>query len=179
VRGPGSSPALTTGLASPVDIAALVELASTTFRDAYRDLLDAQEIEDYIAAHFTRATLSATLADSSSRWITAAKDGRPLGYALLRDSQPPPCVLGPMPIELGRLYVRQEVMGTGCGLALMRAVQAEARKLHRRTLWLAVYDRNVRAIDFYRKFGFVEVGTTDFRFGGRVYADPVMAAAVR
>ena len=46
------------------------------------------------------------------------------------------------------------------------------------TLWLGVYDRNVRAVEFYRRFGFAQVGVSEFLFGGRIYSDPIYAAAV-
>lgn len=61
----------------------------------------------------------------------------------------------------------------------MLAVQEEARRLGAATLWLSVYDRNVRAVTFYERFGFTRVGGKEFLFGGRVYIDPVYAAPVR
>lgn len=83
------------------------------------------------------------------------------------------------PIELARLYLREEALGKGLGAAFMRAAHAEARRQGCQTLWLGVYDRNVRAREFYRRSGFADVGTKEFLFGGLSYADPVMAAPVR
>jgi ribosomal protein S18 acetylase RimI-like enzyme len=47
-----------------------------------------------------------------------------------------------------------------------------------RTVWLGVYDRNVRAVAFYERQGFRQVGTREFEFGGRIYVDPVMARSL-
>jgi len=83
-----------------------------------------------------------------------------------------------VPIELARLYLDESVIGQGLGGRMMRAAQAEARRQGARTLWLSVYDRNLRAVDFYKRCGFVDVGGKEFFFGGKIYVDPVMAAPV-
>lgn len=81
-------------------------------------------------------------------------------------------------MELARLYLRQSVIGKGYGKALMQAVHAVARRARCQTVWLGVYDRNAHARNFYMRWGFVDVGTKDFLFGGKLYADPIMAAPV-
>jgi ribosomal protein S18 acetylase RimI-like enzyme len=60
----------------------------------------------------------------------------------------------------------------------MLAARTVARARQCKTIWLGVYDRNVRALEFYRKFGFTQVGGKEFTFGGRIYIDPIMSASV-
>jgi diamine N-acetyltransferase len=164
--------------AMPGDANALAELAAATYRETYGEFLDGGEIDDYIAEHFTPGTFRASLDDPSSTLIVATGESRLTGYVQLRVSTPPPCVTGPAPVELHRLYVRRDAIGTGRGAALMDAARDGARHRGRDTIWLVIYPRNVRALAFYRKHGFVEVGTTGFAFGGRVYVDPVLCAPV-
>jgi ribosomal protein S18 acetylase RimI-like enzyme len=45
--------------------------------------------------------------------------------------------------------------------------------------WLGVWERNARAIAFYRKFGFAEVGEHVFLLGKDPQRDVVMARPVR
>jgi ribosomal protein S18 acetylase RimI-like enzyme len=47
----------------------------------------------------------------------------------------------------------------------MRAAAEHAGVAGARTLWLGVWERNPRAIAFYRKCGFTEVGTQTFVLG--------------
>ena len=164
--------------ATLADVDSLVELASTTFRETYAEFLDAGEIEEYIIEHFTAAAFDAMLHDASSTVLVETDSARLIGYAQLCVSGPPPCVRGEAPIELCRLYVRREAIGKGRGAALMACAHAEGRCRGCKTIWLVIYDRNVRAREFYRKMGFVEVGTKDFLFGGRLYADPVMSTPI-
>ena len=161
------------------DAAALAALAREAFREAYLDMLDHDEIEDYVGKSFTPEIFGADLEDEASTVLLATQGPRLIGYAQVKRSPWPECVTGPAPIELARLYLRQEAKGQGIGAALMHAVHAEARRRQGETLWLGVYDRNEPARDFYRRWGFVDVGTKAFWFGGRSYDDPVMCAPVR
>lgn len=43
-------------------------------------------------------------------------------------------------------------------------------------MWLGVWERNGRAISFYGKCGFRRVGAQEFRVGGELHRDLVMAA---
>jgi ribosomal protein S18 acetylase RimI-like enzyme len=57
----------------------------------------------------------------------------------------------------------------------MRTVEQVARDLGGRTLWLGVWERNPRAIAFYTKCGFADVGEHAFVFGTEQQSDRVMA----
>jgi len=160
------------------DASLLASFAATAFRDTYRELDDAEEIEAYVREHFTPDLVRSQIDDPRSVVLLAHLNQELVGYAHVKQSAAPPCVSGPDPVELVRLYLSQGMAGKGHGAQLMLTVHAHARELKCRTIWLGVYDRNVRAVAFYEKFGFVRVGGKEFLFGGRVYIDPIMAAPV-
>lgn len=164
-------------LARPEDAPRLAAFATQAFTDTYRDLDDAQDIADYCAEHFQPAVLAGVIADPACTTLLAWVGAELAGYAIVRDKVPPPCVTGAA-VQLWRLYLGQGFIGQKLGARLMRAAQEEARRRGAATLWLGVYDRNVRAVEFYRRFGFSQVGVSGFLFGGQVYADPIYAAAV-
>lgn len=160
------------------DLATLPQVAARSFRDAYAETEDDADLTAYVALHFARERLAATLDDPSSRVLVAAVADELVGYAHLAPTPPPPCVEGPDPIELARLYLVGAATGRGIGAALMEGVLDAARADGRRTLWLGVYSRNGRAQRFYRRFGLDVVGSKPFRFGGRDCIDPVMAGRI-
>ena len=97
---------------------------------------------------------------------------------LLRRQIPPPCVTHERTIELHRFYVDRSAHGTGVAQALMSAVREAAREFGGRHIWLGVWERNPRAIAFYTKVGFVDVGSTVFYVGPDRQTDRVLVAVV-
>jgi len=172
------APAATIRHAAIADLESLAGLAASTFRDTYRAIDDPDEIDDYVSTHFTVAQIGAFLRDPSSTLLVVRAAEEFTGYAHLKKSVAPTCVQGPAPIELARFYLRQDAMGRGYGAALLSAVRAEATKLDCATIWLGVDARNHRAREFFRRWGFGEVGAQTFVFGGRSHADPVLSGPV-
>jgi ribosomal protein S18 acetylase RimI-like enzyme len=60
----------------------------------------------------------------------------------------------------------------------MRAVDGAARRRRAQSIWLGVWERNLRAQGFYRKCGFVAVGTQPFLLGTEQQVDNVMVRAL-
>ena len=170
---------LTIRYATTADAAALADFAATAFWDTYLAIDDPEDLANYIAEHFRPEAMAEAIADPSATTLLAEAGDELAGYAVLKRAATPPCVQAPAPIELARLYLGKAHIGQGHGAHLMRAVHAEARRQAARTLWLGVYDRNLRAVRFYERFGFVKVGGKEFVFGGKIYIDPIYAAPVR
>lgn len=165
--------------AVPEDASTLSQFAAESFWSAYRELDDPEDIASYVAENFTDEKLRAIIHEPTTTTFLATVGDELAGYAILKNSQAPPCVVGPRPIELSRLYLGKDFIGLGIGAKLMLAVHAEARSQAAETVWLSVYSRNLHAIRFYEKFGFVKVGEREFPFGGKIYFDPIYSTAVR
>lgn len=163
--------------ATAEDATRLAGFAAQAFADTYRELSDAQEITDYVAEHFRAEVMAAVIADPACTTLLAEVGEELAGYAIVKAEAAPDCVSGPA-VQLWRLYLGEAFIGCGLGARLMRAAQAEARRQGAATLWLGVYDRNVRAVQFYERLGFAKVGGREFLFGGQIYVDPVYAAPV-
>ena len=78
------------------------------------------------------------------------------------------------PLEIRRIYASQEYLGRGVGKELMQATISEAKLRGCDCIWLGVWEKNQRAIDFYEKWGFREVGTHIFSVGDDPQNDFVM-----
>ena len=164
--------------AEPGDTAALAGLAESTFRDTYAAQNSAADLEAYIAGHFGERHQARELVDPRLRtWVATAEDGRTLvGYVQLRIDAPCPVpgVSGPG-AEVARCYVRRDRHGRGVARMLIDAAVDGAREAGAGVVWLAVWQRNPRAIAFYAKSGFAIVGETTFAMGTDEQRDHVMA----
>ena len=156
----------------------LARLGARLFREAYGADNTPGDMAAFVSANFSVSRLATALSspDVATRIVEIA--GTPAGYAQLRRHVPPGCVSGPGPVELWRFYVDRTWHGSGLAQRLMSAAQAAAMALGGETLWLSVWEKNPRAIAFYRKSGFRPVGTRPFQVGTDRQTDHIMAAAL-
>jgi diamine N-acetyltransferase len=160
------------------DVAILCRLGATTFRETYRPISDPREVDEYADEHFTPDRVAAWFSRPRTRTLLAWLGAAPVGYAHVCDAEVPACVADRNAVELSRLYLLASAQGAGVGGALIAAALGEIAALGGRTVWLGAYDRNVKALAFYARRGFVRVGTHDFEFGGQVHADLVLTRPV-
>jgi GNAT superfamily N-acetyltransferase len=164
--------------ATAADNALLAELGAQTFRDTFAADNTPQNIAAYLAASFSLEKQAVELADPTSVFLLAEVEGAAVGYARLKRGQPAMGITCSRPIEIVRFYARKEWIGQGVGATLMKACLDEAKQRGCDTIWLDVWERNLRARAFYRKWGFVEVGTQVFELGDDLQNDLLMQRPV-
>lgn len=161
--------------ATPADAALISTLGAETFVTSF----GAQNTPENIALHIEKAygegVQHRELTDPAYTYLIAEVEDRPAGYACVKDGEAPSCVSGARPVEVLRFYVRHDFHGTGVAQALMDACAADARERGGHTLWLGVWEQNPRAIRFYTKWGFEDVGGQTFMLGTDPQQDRVLA----
>jgi diamine N-acetyltransferase len=157
------------------DAAVLAALAERTFRETYTAHNSAEDMASYVSAHFGTARQAAELRDAAVRTLLAHVDDHLAAYVQLRSGPAPECVPGAAPVEVVRFYVDRPWQGRGLADQLMDAAVDAARAADAGVLWLGVWERNPRAIAFYRRSGFVDVGTQIFVLGADRQRDRVLA----
>lgn len=176
--------------ATAADAEALAAFAARLFRETYGPAADpragggsqAADVDAYVDAHLGASHLAADLAATTSVIFLAetGEHGALAGYAQLRVPSPAPAGMsaGEPAAELARLYVASAWQGRGVAAALLAAVRSEAARAGARVLWLSAYQRNARAVAFYRRQGFAVAGTATFHMGHEVQDDWVMLRAL-
>ncbi len=155
--------------AAPSDAAALAAFATRLFRATYGDDTSAADLDHYIAGAFSAEIQADEIADPSGAVFLAMAGGALAGYAHLLVTLP-----ADGPALLNRIYVDADWRGMGLASQLVDAVATECAVRGVERLQLTVYEKNARAIAFYRKAGFMVVGHTTFTVGGDVQNDAVM-----
>ena len=156
------------------DAATLAALAERTFRDTFAAVNTAENMAAHAAATYGVEKQLAEIESAQIRTLLVEAEGAAAGYAQLRIGHQPECVNADDAVELWRFYIDRAGIGRGLAQRLMEAVFAEAIALGGRTLWLGVWEHNPRAIAFYRKCGFAEVGAHVFRLGDDAQTDLIM-----
>jgi diamine N-acetyltransferase len=165
-------------LGRPDDAASLADLARTTFYDTFAATNDASDMALHLQRAYGVPQQTAELQDPGIATLLYEKEKQAVAYAQLRGDHVPDCVTGAAPIELWRFYVAKGFHGQGVAQALMERVKAEARARGARTLWLGVWEHNLRARAFYAKCGFADAGKHIFLFGTDPQTDVVMTLAL-
>ena len=160
------------------DAKLLAELGAQTFAETFTEDNTPENMAAYLAASFSLQKLTAELTDPLSIFFIAEVDGHAAGYAKLHSGKALVGVGGQKPIELVRLYVSRKWFGRGVGQALMQRCMNEAREKGFQTIWLGVWERNSRALAFYRKWNFREVGEHIFQLGSDSQRDILMQRAI-
>jgi ribosomal protein S18 acetylase RimI-like enzyme len=161
--------------ATVADAGILADLGARTFRETFAAICSADDLEAYVAGAYGEAIQAAELADPDRPGLVLEVDGLPAGFVQMRLGHREPGVPGSRPTELQRIYVLRAHHRGGWGTALMDAGTGLALAWGADVLWLGVWEHNDRALAFYARHGFREVGEHIFRIGGQVDRDLILA----
>ncbi|MGD0491195.1 MAG: GNAT family N-acetyltransferase [Steroidobacteraceae bacterium] len=161
--------------AQALDAVALAELAELTFRDTFSAVNTPDNMDLHCSASFAPAIQAREIADPAIV-TTVAETGRQLvGFTQLRLLHGSSAVPFSRPAELHRIYVARDWHGKGLAQELMNNVLDESAREGCDGVWLGVWERNPRALAFYRKHGFRAVGEHTFSVGRDLQRDIIMA----
>lgn len=157
--------------------AQLAALGHRTFQYTFAADNRLEDMASYLAANFSPEKQLAELEDTDTVFLLARMQQELVGYAKLRSNSGLGVESGKNPdqrLEIERLYVREDWIGTGLGASLMRRAIEEARQKACRSVVLGVWEKNSRAIEFYRRFGFKVIGQHEFMLGTDKQTDLIM-----
>jgi len=157
----------------------LSKLAERTFRAAFQESNSPADMEKHCAAHYGEALQLAEIRDSSREIWVVEVGARLVAYVQLRLDAASPVIPGERPIEVQRFYVDASHHGTGLAHRLMAHALARAEALGAAVVWLGVWERNQRALAFYRKWRFDVVGAHIFAVGDDPQRDLLMRRDAR
>lgn len=153
-------------------------LAETTFRATFAASNTADDMETHCRNTYSVAIQTAEIENPKMMTILVEDDQQLAAYAQLRFDQVPDCIADKTAAEIQRLYVADAWQGQGVAQALMNACLEAIAGRDLKTVWLGVWEHNPRAIKFYQKFGFAEVGEHVFPVGSDPQRDLVLAKSI-
>jgi ribosomal protein S18 acetylase RimI-like enzyme len=166
-------------IANVRDAERVAALARDTFFATFADSNSAEDMAYYAEQAFTVDRIRSELEDPTSTFIWAEQEGIPAGYAKLRRGTVEDCITGPKPVELERIYADPELIGAGVGKTLLHTSTKIAQGEGFQTLWLGVWEHNDRAIEFYHRQGFTDMGEHSFFLGADQQTDRILQLDLR
>jgi ribosomal protein S18 acetylase RimI-like enzyme len=161
-------------LATEKDAELITDLSRKTFYDSFAADNTKDNMDKFMNEQFTKQKLLDEVKQPWHIFFLAFVSDEPVGYVKMRDSSVPAELVNQSCIEIARIYSVQHKMGKGVGRMLMQTCHDIANQKKKKILWLGVWEKNQRAIDFYTKWGFEKFGEQNFILGDDVQRDWLM-----
>jgi len=160
--------------ATPQDAPLLATFGARAFSDTFAKENTAEDMKLFIESNYTTEKLHQELTDPLSVFLTVYDGPTLAGYVKLRTGHEPAALGNQRAIEIERIYADNAYLGKRVGVTLMNAAIRHAKMNQYEVLWLGVWEHNLKARNFYEKYGFETFGSHIFMLGTDAQTDLLM-----
>jgi ribosomal protein S18 acetylase RimI-like enzyme len=160
--------------ASQDDAALIAAISRQTFYETFAPDNSKENMDKFMNEVFTTKALMKEVESEGNVFLLAYDDNTPVGYVRLREGEKRTEFENRPSIEIARIYATTSSIGKGVGSALMNKCIEMAAETGKKLIWLGVWEKNHRAINFYQKWGFEKFGTHIFPLGNDLQTDWLM-----
>ena len=156
------------------EILQLQEIGRRTFYETFSESNTEENMKDYLGKGFSIDKLTTELNDINAEFYFAKIDQEIIGYLKLNFGESQTEIKDDEAFEIERIYVLKEFHGKKVGQILYNKAIEIAKQKNADYVWLGVWEENQRAINFYKKNGFVEFDKHIFKLGNDEQTDIMM-----
>lgn len=160
--------------ASLSDLETIQIISTQTFSETFAEVNTPQNIENYNRESFNLEQLTSELTNPSSQFFLAYSNSKPIGYLKINFGNAQTEILNDQALEIHRIYVLNAFHGKKVGQLLLDKAIDIAQQIHADYIWLGVWEKNDRALQFYTKNGFETFDTHVFILGHEEQTDLLM-----
>ena len=156
------------------DILQLQKIGKQTFYEAFSTENSEENMTQYLKEAFSIEKLTTEFSNNNTEFYFAIVDKNVIGYLKLNFGQAQTELQDEKALEIERIYVLKAFYGTGIGQTLYEKAISSAREKKMDSIWLGVWEKNLRAINFYKKNKFIEFDTHIFKLRNDEQTDLMM-----
>ncbi len=156
------------------DVAELQAIGRKTFVETFADQNTADNMQLYLDKNLSVEKLTYELTDPNSEFYFALVDNKVSGYLKINYGRAQTELKDKSSLEIERIYVLKDFHGKNVGQVLYNNAIDIALQTNAEYVWLGVWEKNHRAINFYKKNGFVEFDKHIFKLGNDEQTDIMM-----
>lgn len=163
-------------LATKADIDVLALLGRLTWAESHGHYIeDKSDVSKYLDENFSVSKMKQEIKDPKKLFYIIYVNDLPVGYGKLIANAIQESVASHNSCQLQRIFILNEFIPLKIGQQLLSFLVEQAKALQLDTMWLTVYIKNKRAIRFYEKNEFKNVGNINFVVSGQGYDNIVFS----
>jgi ribosomal protein S18 acetylase RimI-like enzyme len=159
-------------------LAQLQKIGKTTFAETFTEHNTKEDLDKYLEESFSNEKLSSELNNPYSSFYFAEIEDNVVGYLKINFGASQTELKDNKAVEIERIYVLQAYHGKKIGQLLFNKAIEIAKEHKANYVWLGVWEENHRALQFYKKNGFVPFDTHIFKLGNDEQIDIMMKLAL-
>lgn len=156
------------------DVATLSAIGHASFRAAYENWSEPDDLVAHLEDFFSEVAIQAAMGIQGCCYLLALNGDEAVGFTKIREGRQPDDIPAARALELHQVYVMPDQQRFGIGGRLIDAATRYAQEQSAEGVWLTVWEDAPWAVNCYRKYGFEQVGTMDFKLGQAIYNDLLM-----
>ncbi len=161
------------------DIFQLQKIGRETFFETFSAENTEENMKSYLEEGFSYEKLMAEVTNLYSEFYFAKSEHEVVGYLKLNFAPSQTELNDNKSLEIERIYVLNEFHGKKVGQALYEKSLIRAKQKNLDYIWLGVWEKNLRAIYFYKKNGFLEFDKHVFKLGEDEQIDIMMKLQIK
>ena len=166
-------------IATKTDTEVLALLGRLTWAESHGHYIeDKNDVLKYLNENFSVSKTKQNLNNSKQYFYIIYADYLPVGYAKLVVNASNENIASQNNGQLERIFILNDFIPLKIGKQLLTFVEEQAKKIQLDTMWLTVYIKNKRAIRFYKKNEFKNVGELNFIVNGKDYKNIVFSKKI-
>lgn len=156
------------------DAGALRGISCKTFQETFACHNAPEQLQAYLDSAYDLEKLRGELQNADSQFYFLYCDNALAGYLKVNEAPAQTEFHDKSTLEIERIYLAREFQGLGLGGALIDRAIELARGRNKQYIWLGVWEKNEKAISFYQKHGFYQIGAHSFFVGSDEQTDQIM-----
>lgn len=156
------------------ELIALRTIGMQTFLESFSSKNKASDMAFYLKDKFSIEQLSTELKNPKSQFFFLKDGTRIIGYLKVNTGEAQTEKSLNNALEIERIYLQSNYQRKGLGKRLFEKAIDIAKQEKIETVWLGVWEENLKAIKFYKKNGFIEFDRHTFLLGEDVQLDIMM-----
>lgn len=157
----------------------LQKIGRQTFTETFAEHNSAQNLADYLDESFATTKLTKELNNPESNFYFAYVGNVLAGYLKINFGDAQTEIIDELAMEIERIYVLKDFQRQKVGQALFQKALDVAAETSCSNIWLGVWEKNHKALNFYRKNGFEEFDQHIFRIGDDEQTDFLMKRTIQ